>query len=331
MLQPVLPSPGQPRRLPFFLAMEEWTAVHLPEEECFFVWQQGGPTVICGRNQDIPSEVDLPYCRREGIDVVRRRSGGGAVVADENNFMFSYVCPLKGRKVEEIFSSYTRMIATALCQLGIEAEAGGRNDITVGGRKVSGGAFYLLPDHAIAHSTMLYSLPSPKLMASLTPGREKLGSKGVPSVASRITSLRDEGLRLSREDFADAMTKAMCGAKRILSESDIAEIEAIEKAYYKPEFLRIEENNDNKSDSRISGRRLHKAGLGQIEASWTSDSDGRISRPRIRGDFFEVGSVRFLEKALDGLRPEDIITSSLEPGSHIRGLDKEILYELFIP
>ena len=87
-----LPDAALWRRLPFYLAAEEWAARVLPPDDYFFAWRVA-PTVICGRNQDMAAEVDLDYCRTHGIDVVRRRSGGGCVYADRNNWMFSYITP----------------------------------------------------------------------------------------------------------------------------------------------------------------------------------------------------------------------------------------------
>ena len=78
-----------PRRLPFYLAMEEHLARNF-SGEYFFMWQVA-PTVIFGRNQIIDAEVNLDYCRREGIDTCRRKSGGGCVFADMNNIMFSHI------------------------------------------------------------------------------------------------------------------------------------------------------------------------------------------------------------------------------------------------
>ena len=65
-------------RLPFYLATEEWVAYNLPADDYFFLWRVH-PTVICGRNQDIPKEVNLQYCAGHGIEVIRRKSGGGCV------------------------------------------------------------------------------------------------------------------------------------------------------------------------------------------------------------------------------------------------------------
>ena len=75
------------RSLAFYLAMEEYVA-RLVEGELFFVWRVN-PTVIIGRNQDLEAEVNLDYCRKHGVEVVRRKSGGGCVYSDKGNIMIS--------------------------------------------------------------------------------------------------------------------------------------------------------------------------------------------------------------------------------------------------
>lgn len=231
-------------RLPFFLALEEWAARRLKaqgaNDALFFAWRQGPDTVICGRNQDIPLEVDMNHCRREGIDIVRRRSGGGAVVADAGNIMFSYIAPLQ-ENVETFFHAYSEMLAYALRQLGFAAEATGRNDICIAGRKVSGGAFYTpLPGMGIAHSTMLVDAPAPRMLAALTPSRAKLESHGVKSVSARISSLRENGCHDSPEQLAQRICDLVCtGPALALDENTLNEIRSLEARYYNPEFLRL--------------------------------------------------------------------------------------------
>ena len=152
MKHPVLPA-DEVRPLPFYLAMEEWIARNLPPDDYFFAWRVN-PTVICGRNQDIEKEVNLEYCRKNGISVVRRRSGGGCVYADMNNWMFSYITP--SSEVSSTFARYTSMVADMLNSLGLETSATGRNDILVNKKKIAGNAFYHMADRAIVHGTMLY-------------------------------------------------------------------------------------------------------------------------------------------------------------------------------
>lgn len=182
----ILPD-NQERSLAFWLAMEEFVAKSV-DEEAFFVWRVA-PTVIIGRNQVLEAEVNLDYCRRNGVKIVRRKSGGGCVYADRDNIMISYVS--KRGDVAEIFERYLSALTSCLCALGLKAEKSGRNDILVEGRKVSGNAFHQLPDRSIVHGTLLYNTDFDALEEAIRPPVEKLLRHGVASVRQRVGNLRD--------------------------------------------------------------------------------------------------------------------------------------------
>lgn len=182
----ILPD-NQDRSLAFWLAMEEFVAKSV-DEEAFFVWRVA-PTVIIGRNQVLEAEVNLDYCRRNGVKIVRRKSGGGCVYADRDNIMISYVS--RRGDVAEIFERYLSALTSCLCSLGLKAEKSGRNDILVEGRKVSGNAFHQLPDRSIVHGTLLYNTDFDALEEAIRPPVEKLLRHGVASVRQRVGNLRD--------------------------------------------------------------------------------------------------------------------------------------------
>ena len=182
----ILPD-NHERSLVFWLAMEEFVAKSV-DEEAFFVWRVA-PTVIIGRNQVLEAEVNLDYCRRNGVKIVRRKSGGGCVYADRDNIMISYVS--KRGDVAEIFERYLSALTSCLCALGLKAEKSGRNDILVEGRKVSGNAFHQLPDRSIVHGTLLYNTDFDALEEAIRPPVEKLLRHGVASVRQRVGNLRD--------------------------------------------------------------------------------------------------------------------------------------------
>lgn len=182
----ILPD-NHERSLAFWLAMEEFVAKSV-DEEAFFVWRVA-PTVIIGRNQVLEAEVNLDYCRRNGVKIVRRKSGGGCVYADRDNIMISYVS--KRGDVAEIFERYLSALTSCLCALGLKAEKSGRNDILVEGRKVSGNAFHQLPDRSIVHGTLLYNTDFDALEEAIRPPVEKLLRHGVASVRQRVGNLRD--------------------------------------------------------------------------------------------------------------------------------------------
>ena len=80
------------RPLVFYLAAEEYVARKLPCQESVFFWNVA-PTVIFGRNQIMSAEVNLDWCSDNGVNIVRRKSGGGCVYADRGNLMVSYISP----------------------------------------------------------------------------------------------------------------------------------------------------------------------------------------------------------------------------------------------
>lgn len=316
------------RRLAFYLAMEEWAARTLPAGEYFFSWRVQ-PTVICGRNQDIEAEVDLEYCRRENIDVVRRKSGGGCVFANMENLMFSYIT--QGDAVEETFAHYTSMIADMLQSLGLPAIATGRNDILIRGRKVSGNAFYHLPGRAIAHGTMLYGLDLERLAKAITPSKAKLLSKGVQSVPMRVTCLRDEGLGMDISRFGHYAVEHLTDSVLELSADDIAAITAIEQTYYDPAYF-----HGRQPTKKSSGIQVHRylAGTGDFTAVIILDNSGKsIDSITLSGDFFALTDVNHaLNSALKGVvYSKEAISEALrriDATSLVAGLDAGALADI---
>jgi lipoic acid synthetase/lipoate-protein ligase A len=170
------------RSLAFYLAMEEYVARQV-EGESFFVWRVN-PTVIIGRNQDLEAEVNLDYCRKHGVEVVRRKSGGGCVYSDKGNIMISYIS--RRGDVSEVFERYLDALTGCLRSVGLDAYKSGRNDVMVGDRKVSGNAFHMLPDRSIVHGTLLYSTDFDALETAIRPPVEKLERHGVENIAESI-------------------------------------------------------------------------------------------------------------------------------------------------
>ena len=220
------------RPLTFYLAMEEYVAAAFG---CgFFVWRVA-PTVIIGRNQDLETEVNLQFCDEHGINVVRRKSGGGCVYADRGNIMLSYITPRKG--VETVFGEFLEQFAEALRSLGLPAVRTAHNDILVDGCKVSGNAFFSLPNGSIVHGTLLHSVDFDMLSAAITPTAAKLAKHGVQSVRQRVSNLSALGIGLSVEALSDYLTKRFCSGNRMLNASDIDRIIDIEKSYTAPSIV----------------------------------------------------------------------------------------------
>lgn len=228
----VLPEHHE-RRLSFYLAMEEYVARYLDDTDLFFMWQVE-PSVIFGRNQQLLSEVNVNYCREHGIQLYRRKSGGGCVYADKDNVMLSFIT--SGDDVGFTFNRFIGMELLVLRKLGVEAIGTSHNDVMIGDRKVSGAAFYQLPGRSIVHATMLYDTNMENMLGALTPSSEKLQSKGIQSVRQRITLLKDY-ISLSLEEFKDFVRTTLCDGERILTQQEVAEIEKLEQTYLCEEFV----------------------------------------------------------------------------------------------
>ena len=223
------------RSLAFYLAMEEYVAREV-EDEAFFVWRVE-PTVIFGRNQVLENEVNLDYCSEHGVDIVRRKSGGGCVYSDLGNIMVSYVS--RRGDVSEVFDRYMTAMTEALRALGVPAEKSGRNDIMLEGRKISGNAFHQLPDRSIVHGTLLYSTDLEALTEAIRPPEEKLRRHGVESVRQRVLNLSEYVASMTDPDDAlkspEALEEYLVGyftdGEIVLNENDIEKIKLITDTY----------------------------------------------------------------------------------------------------
>ena len=210
------------RRLPFYLAMEEYVARCLDEPEAFFLWQVE-PSVIYGRNQVEENEVNLDYCREHDIQVYRRKSGGGCVYADMDNLMLSYVT--KEEQVGFAFNRFVNMVLLVLRKMGIEATGTSHNDIMIGQRKVCGTACRKTATRCIVHSTLLYDTNMEHMLQAITPSREKLLKKGIESVRQRITLLKDH-TPLTLEEVKTLIRETLCQGERMLTADDISRIQS---------------------------------------------------------------------------------------------------------
>ena len=232
-----LPNSNQ-QKLSFYLAMEEYVASTLTDDECddcFFLWQVE-PTVIFGRHQVIENEVNLEYCKANGIQTYRRKSGGGCVYADRNNVMLSYIT--RNDNVEKTFSKYLALVAEALQSiLGISAVATSNNDLLIEGAKASGNAIYHTDGKIIAHGTLLYDTVMKNMISAITPSREKLQKHGVESVRQRITLLK-EHTDMPLEEIKARLIDYVCSDQITLNEEDVEKIKQIEKTYLDPDFIK---------------------------------------------------------------------------------------------
>ena len=299
------------RELSFYLAMEEYVARNMKERDCFFMWQVE-PTVIFGRNQLIENEVNVSFCKQNGIKMFRRKSGGGCVYADKGNIMFSYIT--KEDNVGFTFYKYINMILAMLEKLNVKATTSGRNDILIDGRKVSGNAFYRISGRSVVHGTMLYDSDVETMMASITPSEQKLKSKGVTSVSQRITQLKDY-IDISMEQFKDFAKNTLCNGEITLQQKEVEKILEMEKEYRSHDFI----YGNNPKYAVTHHHWLD--GVGEMEVRMEV-KNGVIQSLNLLGDYFIVGELDALLKSLKGVKLNKDDINSVLPNK----LDDVILH-----
>lgn len=207
--------------------------VNLAREECLldavepgqailYLWQNER-TVVIGRNQNALDECDVVALEAEGGTLARRLSGGGAVYHDLGNLNFTFLVPTADWNLD----LQTKVLTRALAALGIHAEKGGRNDLSIGGRKFSGHAYYHRSGKSYHHGTLMVHVDPERLSRYLTVSPLKLGPKGVSSVRSRVMNLVDAAPNLTIGDLKAALAEAfptVLGARgEVLDGDPIAE------------------------------------------------------------------------------------------------------------
>lgn len=141
--------------------------------------------VIIGRNQNAWKECSIANMDADGVQLVRRHSGGGAVFHDNGNLNFSFITDEKHYDLNR----QMRVILNAVSKLGLKAELSGRNDITVDGKKFSGNAYSLAKGNRSHHGTILVNADLTKLSNYLCVSKEKMRSKGIDSVRARVCNI----------------------------------------------------------------------------------------------------------------------------------------------
>ncbi len=280
----------------FNLALEECLLQWLPADHpgLFLLWQNA-PSVIVGRHQVTLDEIDSDFVRRRGLPVVRRMTGGGAVYHDLGNLNFSFMENAHGRKTVD-FARYLRPVCTALAGLGVQASLTGRNDLEAGGRKISGSAQSLRQGRILHHGTLLVSLDFGELVQALHVDPDKIRSKGVASVRSRVANISEFWAPGSSMESLRAALLRHCadGEGKLEPEVLRAAEELAERKYRSWDW-------NYGASPAFSLQRRERFPWGLVD--WRLDvRDGTIRDCRICGDFFATADIAGLEERLRGVR-----------------------------
>src|SRR5699024_1740179 len=189
------------------LAIEEYILENFGETDSYLLFYVNKPSIIIGRNQNTIEEINTDFVEKEGISVVRRLSGGGAVYHDEQNLNFSFIQKDDGNSFQN-FAKFLQPIIEVLNNLGVPAEMQGRNDVAVEGRKVSGNAMFSTKGRMFSHGTLMLDSEIEKVVSALKVRKEKIESKGIKSIRSRVANISEYlEEKISMDEFKELILK----------------------------------------------------------------------------------------------------------------------------
>jgi lipoate---protein ligase len=272
------------------------------------------PTALVGRHQAISHELRLDHIRANGIGIVRRITGGGAIYLDEGQVGWEIVLSRK-RLPMATLGDYTRGICEAVAQglsgaFGIDARFRPRNDIEVDGRKISGTGGFFDGDTLIYQGTVLVGLDPAAMMACLNVPRAKLEKRDLDRAEARVTTLA--ALLGRTPDVAEVQRAVLAGLAAMLGLSFTDAVPGEEEEALAAIKHRDEIGTDDFvfsiDDPRGEGvqEASHTSAGGTVSAFVRLEGQGgarRIREVLLTGDFFVTPPriVLDLEAALRGV------------------------------
>lgn len=313
------------------LAFEEYVFNQMDQDQSYFLLWQNDNAVIVGKHQNTIEEINQEYIRENDIKVVRRLSGGGAVYHDLGNLNFTFIVNDRGREQFD-FQTFTRPLVEALKTLGVNAEFNSRNDIAIDGKKFSGNSQYAKRGRILHHGTILFNSNLATIQSALKVKKDKIESKGIKSVKSRVTNITDYlDETYTMEDFKAALLKAMFAndnlEKITLSNEEIQAIERL-----KTEKYATWDWNYGKSP-QYNLRKERKCDFGLITVLLQVEK-GEIKDLHFYGDYFGNGDIQELEALFIGVKPSEAALSKVlintDLADYINGLDAKTLIDLIL-
>jgi lipoate-protein ligase A len=282
------------------------------------------PYVCIGYHQDAEQEVDLAYCREQGIPVFRREVGGGAVYLDGRQLFYQLVIhkdnPLAPSDKGEFYRKFLAPVVQTYGDLGVEARYKPVNDIiTTAGRKISGNGAAEIGDYAILVGNLIADFDYETMVRVLRVPDAKFRDKVFKSLRENLTTLRRE---LDQVPGWETMMSALvCNFEAVLGPLSPAQLPGVvheqvarlaqthttEDWLFRPGKRFLEGRRVKIAGGVDVTQRVHKAPGGLIRAT-VETQQGQIVAVGLSGDFFfyPADKLAELERYLVGAQPAEV-------------------------
>lgn len=205
------------------------------------LWEWDENAVVIGSFQSFRNEVDPVGAARHGFDVVRRISGGGAMLMGAGSIVtYSLYVPAElvaGMTFADSYAFLDDWVLQALRSLGIDAVYQPLNDIASPQGKIGGAAQKRLANGGVLHhATLSYDMDGEVMTDVLRIGREKLSDKGTVSAAKRVDPLRRQtGLPREAiiETFIETFTRLYAATPGHITDEEYAEAAALVESKFR--------------------------------------------------------------------------------------------------
>lgn len=169
-------------------AIEKHLMDTLPEDTAILYLWNSTPTVMLGRAQNPWYECPVDDFTAKGGCIARRLSGGGAMFQDKGSLNFTFILPKTRFDIPRQLST----IGMAVGAFGVQAQASGRNDLSIEGRKFCANAFFKSGSAAMHHGTILVSSQLGQMVNALTVEEGRL-PVGMKKPFPQVVNLSDVG------------------------------------------------------------------------------------------------------------------------------------------
>ncbi|HOO95051.1 MAG TPA: lipoate--protein ligase [Proteiniphilum sp.] len=284
------------------IALEEYCFKQLRHFGKIFILWINEPSIIVGKNQNTLAEINNRYVEEQGIHVVRRITGGGAVYHDLNNLNYTIISDEEEGEGAFDFKTFSQPVIETLAELGVTAEFSGRNDITIDGKKICGNAQAYHDGRVMHHGCLLFDTDLTVLSRALEISKEVVEAKGVKSVRSRVNNiLPNLPEKITVQQFADRILAHMKQHYPEMVEYHFSEdeLQAIEQTR-RDKFGSWEWNYGSNPVAEVVRERRFAAGKVQV---FLNLRKGHIADIRFFGTFFgREADLSPLEEQLQGVR-----------------------------